>query len=277
MAGFLGTENVDLYQDKDTFLRAKYEQKRKKDQNPIENVPIIQSSEEDLKNQNYFYKTHEDGIYLDVVKKIIYSYNLQKVEQRAMREGLVNWFKPNGDLRLENDIFQDITTKPIDISLSINEKFQTRTLSAPLTLRNSTSHYKIFKLKIFINKIMILAHPVFIEEDYACAELKIAYNEYYKQINRALIPHLKLKIETMAIQLDEYNAIKYSGEAKENEKANLRMQFEDTKNKLEKEKDNINEKANFMYNKWLELKGIREKNKFASTNVTLKVMRFPVK
>ena len=194
-----------------------------------------------------------------------------------MREGLADWFKPNGDLRLENDIFQDITTKPVDISLSINERFQTRVLSAPLTLRNSTSHYKIFKIKMLFSKIVLLSHPVFSKEDYACAELKVAYSEYFKRINRALIPHLKERLRTMAMQLEEYDSIKDLGDAKESERNNLKMQINYTVRKFEEEKEIINEKANFLYSKWLELKAIRTEQKYASTHMTLKVMKFPVR
>ena len=145
-------------------------------------------------------------------------------------------------------------------------------------MRNSTTHYKIYKIKIFFSKIVLLSHPIFCEEDYICAELKLAYSEYTKQINRAYIPHLKEKISTMAIQLDEFDSIKDPGFAKESEKVNLKMQFDEAINKLEEEKEKINEKANLLYNKWLELKKIRQNNNnSASTNVTLKVMKFPVR
>ncbi len=66
-----------------------------------------------------------DGIYLDYVKKTIYSYNLQKVEHRALRENKLDWFKFNRDLRLENDIFDDLVTVPTDISLSYKNRFKT--------------------------------------------------------------------------------------------------------------------------------------------------------
>ena len=64
----------------------------------------------------YFSKMAKDGIYVDIIKNRIYTYNLQKVEQRALREGKLDWFKYNGDLRLDNDIFNDVVTKPLDIS-----------------------------------------------------------------------------------------------------------------------------------------------------------------
>jgi len=38
------------------------------------------------KERNYFDKLSKDGVYLDYVKKKVYSYNLQKLEQRLLRE-----------------------------------------------------------------------------------------------------------------------------------------------------------------------------------------------
>jgi len=130
---------------------------------------------------------------------------------------------------------------------------------------------------MFLSKIILLSHPVFSIEDFICSELKVAYSDYTKQINLARIPHLKEKIATMAMQLDEYDSIKDLGDSKESEKVNLKMQFDDTINKLEDEKEKINEKANLLYNKWLELKQIRINQRYSSTNVTLKVMKFPVR
>ena len=33
------------------------------------------------------------------------------------------WFRPNGDIRMDNDIFADVVSKPMDITLSSNETF----------------------------------------------------------------------------------------------------------------------------------------------------------
>ncbi len=75
-SGFLGLGNVLL--DKSPILADKSKQNL-----------IIRSNDED-----YFNNLHRDGIYLDYIKKKVYSYNIQKLEQRLIREvSLENLFK----------------------------------------------------------------------------------------------------------------------------------------------------------------------------------------
>ena len=45
------------------------------------------------KQSNYFDKLSKDGVYLDYVKKKVYSYNIQKLEQRLLREVFIFFFK----------------------------------------------------------------------------------------------------------------------------------------------------------------------------------------
>lgn len=42
-------------------------------------------TEKELFSDDYFYKMNKDGLYIDVVKRLTTSYNLQKVEQRCIR------------------------------------------------------------------------------------------------------------------------------------------------------------------------------------------------
>ena len=71
--GILGTKLVDdfdkqaLFQEEEVF-------------HPVSHY--IPDDEEE-----YFEKAVKDGIYLDYIKKLIYSFNIQKIEQRAAREG----------------------------------------------------------------------------------------------------------------------------------------------------------------------------------------------
>lgn len=65
--GFFGTSNVLI--DKSMLVN--------------DGRKILTKSKHD---EEYFNKMERDGIYLDVIKNLIYSYNLQKVEQRCLRE-----------------------------------------------------------------------------------------------------------------------------------------------------------------------------------------------
>ena len=69
----------------------------------------------------------------------------------------------NGDIRLENDIFVDQFSKPMDISLTINDKLLMRTLSAALCQKTSSRNFRTYNMKIFISKLVFLDHPQFSE------------------------------------------------------------------------------------------------------------------
>ena len=91
------------------------------DKEAFQEQDIIQLNDED----EYFERAIKDGIYLDYVKQQLFSFNIQKTEQRSFREEKKNWFRPNGDIRMDNDIFADVVSKPLDITLSSNETFST--------------------------------------------------------------------------------------------------------------------------------------------------------
>jgi len=227
------------------------------------------------KQNDFLEKMSMDGIYLDYVKNTIYSYNLQKVEQRALRENKLDWFKFNGDLRLENDIFDDVVTVPADISLSSNDRFKTHYVRHSMCTRSTGKKFKVFKLKIFLSKLIFTSHPLYIEEDILCAELKEHYNDYYRQVNMMNIPYHREKIFTISRQLDEYSKRKETSDAINLEIKYMKIFVEESVKFLENEKRILNQKANLLYNKWKELKKLRENQKFQSTNFKISVLRFP--
>lgn len=224
--------------------------------------------------EEYFEKAVKDGIYLDYIKKLIYSFNIQKIEQRAAREGKKDWFRPNGDIRIDNDIFSDVITKPTDITLTSNDKFATFCGNSAFSGRNSDSKLKVYKLKIIISKIIFTFHPVFSEEEKLCSELKELHREFYKHMNSLNIPYLKDKITTITQKMEEYSKIKVLSDAMNVEMKNMRIFLNEATDFLIDEKKILNEKANKLYNKWLELKRLREAQKYQSTRTKLNVIRF---
>ena len=105
--------------------------------------------------------------------------------------------------------------------------------------------------------------------------MKEAYKSYYTEMNQLFIPYLKQKIDSITAELDIYSKIRNPSEAVKEEIRNMRIFLEETLQIMEKRKKNLNEKANELYNKWLELKNIRTKQVYQSTNIRLNVLRFP--
>ena len=227
----------------------------------------IQLNDED----EYFERAIKDGIYLDYIKQLIFSYNIQKSEQRAAREEKKEWFTLNGDMKMDNDIFSDVITKPLDISLSHNEKFDTFTASQDL---KENEKLKIFKLKVIISKIIFTNLPLFSQEDVLCSEVKKFHKEFYTMLNRLNIPYLKEKITIISQKMEELNNLRQKTEAQEKELKNMKIFLDESAQYLSDEKSNLNAKAQQIYNKWKELKRIRESQKYQNTKLKLNVLRF---
>ncbi len=223
--------------------------------------------------EEYFERAVKDGIYLDYIKQLIFAHNIQKIEQRAAREGNKNWFTNNGDIRMDNDIFHDVITKPMDISLNDNFQFNTFYGNSIFSGRNSMK-LKPFKLKIIISKIIFRYHPMFSQEDVLCSQVRDLHRDYYNHMNRLNVPYLKEKIATIQNKMDEYSRSVEQTDSMKVEMKNMKIFLDESTTFLAQEKKLLNDKANDLYNKWLELKRLRENQGYQNTKLQLNVIRF---
>ena len=88
------------------------------------------------------------------------------------------------------------------------------------------------------------------------------------------IPYLKKKRKNIQMKLDSYNNIHQLNDAQEIEIKNMKIFLDETSKLLSKEKKVINQKANLLYNKWLDLKKIRRDQGYTGTSIKLNVIRF---
>ena len=239
------------------------------DKEAFQEQDILQLNDED----EYFERAIKDGIYLDYVKQQLFSFNINKTEQRAFREEKKNWFRPNGDIRMDNDIFSDVVTKPMDISLSSNDQFSTFVSNSIFSGRGN-GKMRLFKLRIIIGKIIFRSHPMFSDEDMAASQVINLHKDFYSTLNMLNIPYLKKKRKNIQMKLDSYNNIHQLNDAQEIEIKNMKIFLDETSKLLNKEKKIINQKANLLYNKWLDLKKIRREQGFIGNPLKLNVIRF---
>ena len=239
------------------------------DKEAFQEQDILQLNDED----EYFERAIKDGIYLDYVKQQLFSFNINKTEQRSFREEKKNWFRPNGDIRMDNDIFSDVVTKPMDISLSSNDQFSTFVSNSIFSGRGN-GKMRLFKLRIIIGKIIFRSHPMFSDEDMAASQVINLHKDFYSTLNMLNIPYLKKKRKNIQMKLDSYNNIHQLNDAQEIEIKNMKIFLDETSKLLVKEKKIINQKANLLYNKWLDLKKIRREQGFIGNPLKLNVIRF---
>ena len=239
------------------------------DKEAFQEQDLVQLNDED----EYFERAIKDGIYLDYVKQQLFSFNIQKTEQRSFREEKKSWFRPNGDIRMDNDIFADVVSKPMDISLSSNEQFSTFVSNSIFSGRGN-GKMRLFKLRIIIGKIIFRSHPCFSEEDKLVSDLIHLHKDFYSTLNLLNIPYLIKKRNNIEMKLNEYHNIHQLSEAQEIETKNMTIFLDETAKLLAEEKKIVNEKANLLYNKWLDLKQKRISQGYTGTPVKLNVIRF---
>lgn len=94
-------------------------------------------------------------------------------------------------------------------------------------------------------------------------------------MNKLQLPYIKEKINTINRRLDEFRKEKNQTESQKLESKNLKIHAQDAIEYLNDSKKAINKKANILYNKWLEIKNIRTKQKYTGSNLRLNVLKFP--
>ena len=69
-------------------------------------------------NTEILTKLSMDGVYTDdpEVHSKFTDINIQKFEERLLKNGQKQYFKKNGELKLDNDLLDDEITRPIDLA-----------------------------------------------------------------------------------------------------------------------------------------------------------------
>lgn len=96
-------------------------------------------------------------------------------------------------------------------------------------------------------------------------------------MNKIQMPFIKERINTINQRLDELRKEKEQSDAQKLEIKNMKILVQDSIDYLQEAKKTINNKANLLYNKWLELKNLRNTQKYSNTNLKLNVLKFPAR
>lgn len=109
------------------------------------------------KNQEMLENLRLDGIYVDdpeVAGKFT-DINVQKLEERLLKNGQKEFFKMNGELKLDNDILDDDLTRPADLAFEQTAAFHTKEINAILSDRLHSFKKKYFRLDIILGNVKL--------------------------------------------------------------------------------------------------------------------------
>ena len=101
-----------------------------------------------------------DGIYVDdpEVHQKFTDANVQKLEERLLNNKESEFFKHNGELKLDNDLLADEMTKPYDQAFGKTPAFQTKETNAILCDRIHAYKKRYYRLDIVVGKIQIFKY-----------------------------------------------------------------------------------------------------------------------
>jgi hypothetical protein len=126
-----------------------------------------QADKQFLDDNQILKRLKDDGIFVDDPKtKAKFSdTNVQRLEERLLREGKYNYFKLNGEIKLHHDILADQITRPIDLSVETSEGYRVKEVNSLLSNRMHSFKSKRYRLDITLGKIFLSDHPVMSEEE----------------------------------------------------------------------------------------------------------------
>ena len=115
--------------------------------------------------------------------------NVQKLEERLLNSGQSEYFKLNGQLKLNNDILANELTRPADLAFEQTDAFQTVENNAIVTDRLNSFKKQYYCIDVMIGKIILKEFKnLFSEEDHMILRMKQLCKLYDRRVSLALIP-----------------------------------------------------------------------------------------
>jgi hypothetical protein len=132
-----------------------------------------------------------DGVYVDdpEVNSKFNDINVQKLEERLLNNNMSNFFRMNGELKLDNDILCDQVTRPADFAFEQTTAFRTKDVSAEMSDRMNAFKKKYYRLDVSVGKLELRnCEDLFSDEDLLCLEMRDQFTDYENQVSLAMIP-----------------------------------------------------------------------------------------
>jgi len=220
-------------------------------------------------------RLRQDGIYVDdpdVIQKFT-DINTQKLEERLLKNGQTEFFKMNGELKLDNDIIDDTLTRPADLAFEQTTVFQTMEINAILSDRLHSFKKRYYRLDIILGNLKLFnCKSLLSNEEKLAIQLKEQFQDYETRISLGMIPFYMDRIDFISKEIEAKQARRNRGESILQADLDFLLKTRDeVENSLQKEKFEVNRMANGLYDLWTQILAEREHQKFLSTNVELKV------
>lgn len=170
-----------------------------------------------------------------------------------------------------DNLVTNTLTRPIDLSL--RQIFRTKVRGSIASERINSIKTKHYKLELIIGKLILRDHQYFNAEDVKAIEVTELHEEFERVAGLGMIPFYDNRIESLK---DEIYRAEGAKKVDEDHIAFLKATLNDVRKKKSKEKNLIKDLGFKLYNAWVELRQIREKQDFESTSVHLTAHETPL-
>jgi len=186
-SGPLGLGRINLEQQKREVCNLQYER-------PVDG------------SKNMLHKLAMYGIYVDdpEVPSKFTDINVQKLEERLLNSGQSEFFKSNGEIKLDNDLLDDEITRPIDLAFDKSVATMLKETNAILSNRMHSFKKQYYRLDIIVGKLNLFSFKdLFSEEDRLALKLKEQFKAYETRVSLAMIPFYMQKLEHIDREIEE--------------------------------------------------------------------------
>ena len=155
-------------------------------------------------NDEILHKLHTDGIYTDdpEVHSKFTDINVQKLEERLLNNGHSEFFKTNGELKLDNDLLEDEITRPVDLAFDKTVAFMYKETNAILSNRMHSFKKQYYRLDIIVGKVNLFNYrTLFSEEDRLALKLKNTFKQHEMQVSLGMIPFYEDRLRFITEEL----------------------------------------------------------------------------
>lgn len=157
-------------------------------------------------NKDILDKLRLDGVYVEdpEVKQKYNDINVQKLEERLLNNGQSEYFKINGDLKLDNDLLADEITRPADLAFESTTAFQKKEVNAILSDRMHSYKKRYYRLDIIVGKVNLFnCMKYFNEEDKLALKMREQFKEYETRVSLAMIPFYRERLDFIIQEIEE--------------------------------------------------------------------------
>lgn len=129
---------------------------------------------------------------------------MQKLEERLLNNGHTEFFKANGELKLDNDLLDDEITRPVDLAFDKTVATMLKETNAILSNRMHAFKKQYYRLDIIVGKVNLLNYRhLFNEEDRLALQLREQFKLYETRVSLAMIPFFSQRLTYITRELED--------------------------------------------------------------------------